>query len=99
MASGEGSPEEVFTGPWDPYAEGTDPFDHEGGDKETLPLIEVGSDNKDQVRPTLSPKDPGMIQVIIPSYKIYGHPRLTSWRREKRPQTSLMLILLYLMFQ
>ena len=48
MTSGGGSPEEVFTGPWDPYAEGTDLFDHERGDEETLPLIEVDIDTKDQ---------------------------------------------------
>ena len=31
-----------------PQAEGTNPFDQERGDEETLPLIEVDIDNKDQ---------------------------------------------------
>ena len=64
MASGGGSLEEVFTGPWDPYMEGNDPFDlegmketnprltrwylEEGRDEETLPLTDVGADNRDR---------------------------------------------------
>nr|XP_020652913.1 coiled-coil domain-containing protein 71L [Pogona vitticeps] len=47
MASGGGSPDEVFTGLWDPYAEGNNPYDQERGDEETLPLIEVDINTKD----------------------------------------------------
>ena len=47
MASGGGSPEEVFTRPWDPFSKGTDPFDLEGRDEETLPLIDTTWDHDD----------------------------------------------------
>ena len=47
MTSGAGLPEKVFTGPWDPYAEGADLYDHERGGEETLPLIDVDSEAKE----------------------------------------------------
>ena len=47
MASGGGSLEEVFTGPWDPLSKRDNPFDLEGRDEETLPLTDTGLDSPD----------------------------------------------------
>ena len=47
MASGGDSTEEVFTRPWASLSERDDPFDLEGRDEKTLPLIDTGLDSPD----------------------------------------------------
>ena len=85
MASGGGSPEEVFTRPWDPFTEGTDPVDLEGRDEEILPLIDTGLETTGTMRTlTLLSKVPGMNLVITHFCKICGHPRLTRRPREAK---------------